>query len=183
MRGLEEQIDDAKTSPSKVDINTKQMEEHIYRFCSKNRHSFERLFAELRRACSLEDIDRVTQYQKKRVPEIKNTLSGFVESQDRVAEELDRELDELSELIGQLKSRMSPSRTNSNQEEAENTKNTDLIQKSVKEFLERLKQVSIKSYKGVGMGENFRGDSNNTLVGGLSWQGELIHLSSVSATN
>ena len=41
------------------------MEEHIYRFCNENRYSFERLFAELRRARSLEDIDRVTQNQKK----------------------------------------------------------------------------------------------------------------------
>lgn len=181
---LEEQIERCRDNLlKKVEINMKKMEEHIHCFRDENRYSFERLFAELRRVRSLEDIERVTQNQKKRVPEIKNTLSEFVESQDRVAEELDRELDELSELIGQLKSRMRPSRTNSNQEEAENTKNTDLIQKSVKEFLERLKQVSIETYKGVGMGENFRGDFNNTLVGGLSWQGELIHLSSVSAIN
>ena len=67
LRGLEEQIERCKDNLlQKVDINTKQMEEHIYRFCNKNRHSFERLFAELRRARSLEDIDRVTQNQKKK---------------------------------------------------------------------------------------------------------------------
>ena len=53
--------------------------------------------------------------------------------------------------------------------------------KAVHNFVKLKKKIALKSYKGIGVGENIRGSSSGVFLGGLFWEDKLVHLTSVSA--
>ena len=93
---------------------------------------------------------------------------------------IDRDLNniqtEASELLSRLTSlsQLSPS----NSKEATGTK--EVVSKA-EEFISYLKKIALKSYKGIGIGSNIRGDSSGIFLGGLFWENKLVHLTTVSA--
>ena len=163
---------------------TNHLRNELYRSRDRNEHSMKENFSRTEETLYRTDYDQLelsTTIQL--VTSLRNMIgtqkSRFHDEMSRF-EDFDRDLNNIHTEANELLSRL----TSLSQLSSSNSKKTtgakDVASKA-EEFIDYLKKITLKSYKGIGVGENIRGSSSGVFLGGLFWEDKLVHLTSVSA--